>query len=79
MRAAPAPEDFAAADALAAGTAFQCTLCGLRFTHGGRVCGTCPLGSACDLVRCPRCGFQTPRGSRLVAWWRRVTQGRSDR
>ena len=55
-------------------TRFQCALCGLRFTHGGRVCGACPLGAACDLVRCPGCGFQFPRGSptleRLRRWWR---------
>lgn len=68
MRLAPAPDEFVAAGVPAAGSAFQCALCGLRFTHGARVCGACPLASACDLVRCPGCGYQFPRGSRVVEW-----------
>lgn len=57
-------------------TAFACALCGLRFTHGGQVCASCPITHGCEeLVRCPRCGYQFPRGSRTVAWlqglWRR--------
>lgn len=56
--------------------AFACALCGLRFTHGGQVCASCPITHGCEeLVRCPRCGYQFPRGSRTLAWiqrlWRR--------
>jgi hypothetical protein len=80
MNAAPAPDDFEAAGESAAGSVFRCGLCGLRFTHGGRVCGACPLGSACDLVRCPGCGYQFPRGSRTVewlrGWWRALARRR---
>ena len=46
--------------------AFTCLLCGARFSHGGRTCGSCPLARACDLVSCPRCGHSFPRTSRLV-------------
>jgi len=58
-------------------TAFACALCGLRFTHGGQVCASCPITHGCEeLVRCPRCGYQFPRGSRTLAWvqrlWRRL-------
>ena len=54
-------------------TAFACALCGLRFTHGGQVCASCPITHGCEeLVRCPRCGYQFPRGSRTVAWLQRV-------
>ena len=54
-------------------TAFACALCGLRFTHGGQVCATCPITHGCeDLVRCPRCGYQFPRGSRTLAWAARL-------
>jgi Fe2+ transport system protein FeoA len=54
-------------------TAFACALCGLRFTHGGQVCASCPVTHGCeDLIRCPRCGYQFPRGSRTVAWLRRL-------
>jgi Fe2+ transport system protein FeoA len=54
-------------------TAFACALCGLRFTHGGQVCASCPITHGCeDLVRCPRCGYQFPRGSRTLAWAARL-------
>jgi Fe2+ transport system protein FeoA len=54
-------------------TAFACALCGLRFTHGGQVCASCPITHGCDeLVRCPRCGYQFPRGSRTLAWLARL-------
>jgi hypothetical protein len=57
------------------GIAFTCGLCGNRFTHGGLVCGTCPMQTGCALVRCPNCGFQFPRSSRIAdfvahLWWR---------
>ena len=75
-----AADAFSPAAARPAGTVFQCGLCGLRFTHGGRVCGACPIGAGCDLVRCPGCGYQFPRGSRtvewLVGWFRRVVRRR---
>ena len=54
------------------GTVFACSLCGLRFTHGGKVCTSCALGGGCDLVKCPRCGFQFPRESRILALVRRL-------
>ena len=76
MRDAPEPQAFVAAGADAPGSRFQCALCGLRFTHGGRVCGACPVGSACDLVRCPGCGYQFPRGSRTLEWIARWWRGR---
>lgn len=58
-------------------TAFACALCGLRFTHGGQVCASCPITHGCEeLVRCPRCGYQFPRGSRTVAWLQRLWRRR---
>jgi len=69
----PAGEAFVAApDGRATGTTFECGLCGTAFTHGGRVCGACPLNAGCDLVRCPNCGYQFPRSSRLADWGRRL-------
>ena len=57
--------------------AFACALCGLRFTHGGQVCASCPITHGCDeLVRCPRCGYQFPRGSRTLAWLQRLWRRR---
>jgi Fe2+ transport system protein FeoA len=67
------PLAFVPADDLEA--AFACALCGLRFTHGGQVCASCPITHGCeDLVRCPRCGYQFPRGSRTLAWAARLWQ-----
>jgi hypothetical protein len=48
-------------------TRFQCGLCGAAFTHGDRACAGCELGASCLLVKCPRCGYQFPRESRLLA------------
>lgn len=55
-------------------SAFTCGLCGNRFTHGGLVCGTCPMQTGCALVRCPNCGFQFPRSSRIVDAFARMFQ-----
>jgi hypothetical protein len=53
-------------------TEFTCTLCGARFTHGTLVCVSCPLNAGCEVVKCPSCGFQSPRRSRIVDAVRRV-------
>jgi hypothetical protein len=75
-----AADAFSPAEDGPAGTLFRCGLCGLRFTHGDRVCGACPIGAGCDLVRCPGCGYQFPRRSRTVEWlgrwWRRAARRR---
>jgi hypothetical protein len=55
-----------------AATVFDCPLCACKFTHGELTCVSCPLGAGCGIVKCPNCGYQFPRGSRLVAWWSRV-------
>ncbi len=60
------------APAAVEGTVFECGLCGTKFTHGGQACGACPLNAGCDLVKCPSCGFQFPRSSKLVDWGRRA-------
>jgi hypothetical protein len=66
-------------DGLPPGPGFRCALCGGRFDHGGHPCGACPLLSGCDLVRCPHCGYQFPRSSRLLDWVRRRLDGRRRR
>ena len=66
------PAEFTAATDDETGTLFQCPLCGLRFSHGGQVCGGCVLRSGCDLVSCPGCGYSFPRTSRLVEWVKRL-------
>jgi predicted amidophosphoribosyltransferase len=70
---------FLPADRRSEATVFTCALCGTRFTHGGLVCSGCVLSNACDLVKCPQCGYQFPRDSRLVAWVRRLLRHRRGR
>ena len=53
-------------------TVFACPLCGNRFSRGGLVCASCPLNMGCEIIRCPNCGYQFPRSSRIFDWARRV-------
>ena len=54
----------------------RCPLCGAGIAGGGSGCASCPLAWNCDLLRCPRCGYQFPRGSRLLAWAKRLMRRR---
>ncbi|HZN55127.1 MAG TPA: hypothetical protein VFB67_07365 [Candidatus Polarisedimenticolaceae bacterium] len=54
------------------GTVFACALCGSRFTHGALVCTGCPLNAGCEVIKCPSCGYQSPRRSRIVDAARRL-------
>jgi rubredoxin len=40
----------------------KCSLCGFVFDEkkGTSACARCPLVTACRLIRCPNCGFETP-------------------
>jgi len=53
-------------------TEFSCSLCGARFTHGTLMCVSCPLNAGCEVVKCPSCGYQFPRRSRIVDFARRL-------
>lgn len=59
-------------DENAEATEFSCALCGARFTHGTLVCVSCPLNAGCEVVKCPSCGYQSPRRSRIVDFVRAV-------
>jgi hypothetical protein len=74
----PQATPFVAVDGTAAeATTFACPLCGGRFTHGTLVCGACPLNVGCEIVKCPSCGYQFPRRSRVVDFALRVLGVRS--
>jgi rubredoxin len=40
----------------------KCTLCGHVFDEATAAtgCRGCPLVNGCELIRCPKCGFETP-------------------
>ena len=50
----------------------ECGFCGHRFDSAAAVvaCHGCPLVKGCHLVRCPRCGYEMPPESKLLAWLR---------
>jgi predicted amidophosphoribosyltransferase len=60
------------ADSAGDATKFTCALCGARFTHGTLVCVSCPLNAGCEVVKCPACGYQSPRRSRVVDFVRGI-------
>ena len=60
-------------------TAFECPLCGGRFSHGTLVCGACPQNAGCEVIKCPSCGYQFPRRSRIVDIVKRWVGGPASR
>jgi Fe2+ transport system protein FeoA len=54
----------------------KCTLCGFRYDRSDERCHVnCPLAANCQIICCPRCGYQTVDESqglvgRLVRWLR---------
>lgn len=58
----------------------KCALCGLEFSQADakRPCGGCPLGANCDLLCCPRCGYQVPQEPAWLARWRRRRRQRRE-
>ncbi|MDD5555971.1 MAG: hypothetical protein PHN82_01850 [bacterium] len=52
----------------------RCGLCGFEFDEGEApaACGACPFRRGCALIRCPRCGFETPPEPRWAARLRRA-------
>ncbi len=52
-----------------------CPLCSHSFTPSGLACHShCPLGSRCNLICCPQCGYQLvdETRSRTAGWLRRL-------
>jgi len=62
--------------------AVTCPLCGARYSEEeGRTCHAgCPLERGCQLLACPRCGYEVPAPSRLTRWLARwlVREKRAD-
>lgn len=58
----------------------HCQLCGYEFEVTSLVCHTnCPLGSHCNLICCPHCGYQAVDESRskLAGWIGRIFPARA--
>jgi hypothetical protein len=58
----------------------KCPLCGCEFKEGEGLaaCQGCPLAGACNMIRCPNCGYDIPKEPRLIRAlkaWRRGKHG----
>lgn len=56
----------------------KCSLCGHEFDPESALapCRGCPLARGCDLVRCPKCGFETPVEPKWIVRLRETRLGR---
>ena len=58
-----------------------CPLCSHEFVPSGLACHTgCPLGSRCNLICCPQCGYQIVDASRsrVAGWLRRLMPAKEE-
>lgn len=55
-----------------------CPLCAAEFDRAQAHCGHgCPLDSVCNLIRCPRCSYESPDDRRYKNLWDRLFKRRS--
>ncbi len=65
----------------------KCPLCGHQFREedGQAACRGCLLAGSCHMVKCPNCGYDIPKETKLIkalkAWRQRSdgTRGKSGR
>lgn len=58
-----------------------CGYCAEVFTEdqGQPTCAACPIRGGCQMVRCPRCGYENPSEPEWMARIRRWLQSREGR
>jgi rubredoxin len=55
----------------------RCDFCGYEFDEedGIQGCRNCPMGSSCNMVKCPRCNYEIPKEpswiKKLKKWFAR--------
>ncbi len=49
-----------------------CGLCGKEFDEAGgaKTCARCSMFGGCQMLKCPHCGYEMPRETKLVKWIR---------
>ncbi len=56
-----------------------CPMCGFEFNRDDTLCEHgCPLGSLCNLVRCPNCAYEFPATLKRVSWLRSLLKRKSE-
>lgn len=50
----------------------KCAFCDFEFDEASAVkaCQACSMFGGCQKVRCPKCGYESPRETRMVRWIR---------
>ena len=50
-----------------------CSFCQRQFNEDRAplACKGCPSGGGCQNVKCPYCGYESPREPRWIAWLKR--------
>lgn len=56
----------------------KCSFCGREFDEAAsaKSCSGCSLFGGCQLLKCPHCGYESPRETRLVRALKQWKQGR---
>lgn len=59
----------------------KCSLCGMVYAEkdADRSCRGCPMAGSCAMLRCPNCGYETPRESGLEKAIRKIKEKRRER
>jgi len=50
----------------------KCPLCGKEFDATKTACANCPMHAGCDLIRCPNCGYEFPKESRIINFFAKL-------
>lgn len=54
----------------------RCGFCGFEFNEGEgkQGCNNCPMGSACRMIKCPRCNYEIPLEPALVKKLKKILE-----
>jgi adenine-specific DNA methylase len=52
----------------------KCPFCDREFDEKAaeKACGACAVFGGCKMVKCPHCGYESPREPGLVKWLKRL-------
>ncbi len=59
----------------------KCSLCGYEFNEkdAGKACASCPMMKGCKLIKCPRCGMETPPEPKWLKYFRKERDSNEDK
>ncbi len=59
----------------------KCSRCGLVYAEkdAEQSCRGCPMAGSCAMLRCPNCGYETPRESGLEKAIKKIVEKKRER